>query len=1363
MKKHAFVAAFALIFAISHAPAAQALIYSYPNTTSGSIGDNNCPNGITRTFSVTESYTVNMIALGLNLTHTSRGQVRATLIAPNGTSQQLFNNGSDTNNNYDILLSSNTEGVLDDNQDDPTGEPYFNRIVPDTDILFYTGNAQGTWTLRLCDAANSTTGTFNRAMLILGSAEAATPVCSSRTVANWSDNGNGNGFTNRTYGNVVVTQTEAQDFGSDGVAGNFVTQTGSLGGETGYYALFVDADGTPGDGDPSTTVGERVTFSFSQPAYDLTFRIVDADFTTDDFEDQVRVYAVNAAGNRVPFTLTTLGIRHQQAGDMIEGDTSDSADNSTNGTFRVTFSGAVSAVSIEYGQGDEPSEGADDQKIGIGDFEFCAYDFGDAPTSYGGNASHPLGQRTIYLGTTPPDGEPVTPAAPGTAAGVDDGALPAGGADDEDAISAFPLQRIVANGTYSMTNIPVTNTSGAAVTLCAWLDFDINGQAGDGSFAADEGVCVTVPASGNNAACTATGTNPNRFACNLTFNVPSDFVYRYVVGEGTYARFRVAPSSAGMTTASFNTAITSAGEVEDYRIPEGTLPVTVAWVRAMGNVLQWITSSETSNLGFRLYEQRPDGGLVLLGQVASQAVDSSKALGYRLDAGRALRYPIVIEEIDTTGKTRRHGPYAVGQAIGEVPADAVIDWPAARAELGLGESARGADPWAIEPATGFATDIKPSARVLVRESGIQRLTHADLLAAGLDLTGRNVADLALVNNGQAVARFVEGGAQWSAASAIEFYFSPRLSLASPFDALELRFDPRLALAARNLVAPNGVGQAVTYRKALAAKPDHAYSFGAPNGDPFFDGRILAFGAPARIERTFDLPALAAGATTLKLELWGVTDFDGPTPDHHVIVRLNGGELASSTFDGLTTWTRTFDVAHLAQENHNVLEIELPLDSGYLYDLVHLEGFTVDHARRATAQAGRLDGTVSSLRPWQADGFAGQAVSLWANGGRASLTASRGSVTLPGVSGEFALAEPAAQHRPTVVAGIPTTAPNVGKTDYLIVAHPAFLGSLDSLVGLQQARGLRTAVTSTEAIYARYSDHAPSAEAIQRFIKDQAGLRYVLLVGAESYDPYDHLHLGSISFVPTLYTKINQFVNFAPSDDLIADRSGDQMPDLAIGRLPVRTPSELDAVVAKLWAWQERQAGKQALLVGGRSTEGRELSDTVVDYAASLPSWSLAAAKVDDLGTQTVRDQALAALDAGTPLISYVGHSSYGQWDTTPVLRWQDVAGLNNVELPSLVTQWGCWNAYFASPEVETLSNHLLLTPEVGAAGVVGSTTLTSTASHRRLGALFLQRVGKGDRTIGDALINAKRELGIGGIDAVLGEVLLGDPATPLPQ
>ena len=51
----------------------------------------------------------------------------------------------------------------------------------------------------------------------------------------------------------------------------------------------------------------------------------------------------------------------------------------------------------------------------------------------------------------------------------------------------------------------------------------------------------------------------------------------------------------------------------------------------------------------------------------------------------------------------------------------------------------------------------------------------------------------------------------------------------------------------------------------------------------------------------------------------------------------------------------------------------------------------------------------------------------------------------------------------------------------------------------------------------------------------------------------------------------------------------------------------------------------------------------------------------------------------------------------------------------------------------------------------------------RLGALFLQRVGKGDRTIGEALINAKRELGIGGIDAVLGEILLGDPASPLPQ
>ncbi|MCB1058483.1 MAG: hypothetical protein KDD11_23515, partial [Acidobacteria bacterium] len=228
--------------------------------------------------------------------------------------------------------------------------------------------------------------------------------------------------------------------------------------------------------------------------------------------------------------------------------------------------------------------------------------------------------------------------------------------------------------------------------------------------------------------------------------------------------------------------------------------------------------------------------------------------------------------------------------------------------------------------------------------------------------------------------------------------------------------------------------------------------------------------------------------------------------------------------------------------------------------------------------------------------------------------------------------------------------------------------------------------------------------------------------------------------------------------------GNGVADFAFGRLPVRTPQELDAVVAKLWQWELRGENNKALLAAGRSDQSRELAGMTDGFVAALgKGWRTTTAFVDDLGRDSARAQMRSALDQGVPLISYLGHSSYGQWDFEPLFTWQEVSGLKNSGLPSVVAQWGCWNSYYVSPEVQTLSSHLLLAPGLGAAGTIGSSTLTSSASHEKLGERFFAAIGKGVTTLGQALLEAKREVAAegGNDDAVVGMTLLGDPATPI--
>ncbi|NEO73737.1 GEVED domain-containing protein, partial [Moorena sp. SIO3H5] len=183
-------------------------------------------------------------------------------------------------------------------------------------------------------------------------------------------------------------------------------------------------------------------------------------------------------------------------------------------------------------------------------------DYGDAPASYG-DALHttiPI-SPTVYLGSAP-DIESQTQLSSngGTNADGDD----TNNNDDEDAFTTLP--NVPLTGTYNLTNIPVTNTSGVDATLHGWIDFDQ-----DGKFEVQEYQSQTV----SNGATTA----------NLTWTVPEG-----TTAGNSYARFRITqnalipddPSTADVDERSKDAVIN--GEVEDYQIAIGDPTPTTASV-----------------------------------------------------------------------------------------------------------------------------------------------------------------------------------------------------------------------------------------------------------------------------------------------------------------------------------------------------------------------------------------------------------------------------------------------------------------------------------------------------------------------------------------------------------------------------------------------------------------------------------------------------------------------------------------------------------------------------------------------------------------------------------------------------------------
>jgi hypothetical protein len=274
---------------------------------------------------------------------------------------------------------------------------------------------------------------------------------------------------------------------------------------------------------------------------------------------------------------------------------------------------------------------------------------------------------------------------------------------------------------------------------------------------------------------------------------------------------------------------------------------------------------------------------------------------------------------------------------------------------------------------------------------------------------------------------------------------------------------------------------------------------------------------------------------------------------------------------------------------------------------------------------------------------------------------------------------------------------------------------------------------------------------------------VLLVGGDTYDYHDYLGLGSLSFIPSLYARTSEIVRFTPADPLFTDVDGDRVPDLPIGRLPVRTSSELEVVIDKTLDYAAKSYPRSAVFAADKEDASGESFAAISNaFISQLPAgWWVTTSYLDEHLLHYARLRLIGSLNQGKALTSYFGHSGPTVWSFDNLFHVSDVARLENYRMPTVVTQWGCWNTYYVEPTNNTMGHALLLSGDQGAAAVFGASTLTEAASDQALGERFIPRLVEPGATIGRALQDAKEELAReepGRLDVLLGWTLLGDPA-----
>ncbi len=814
-------------------------------------------------------------------------------------------------------------------------------------------------------------------------------------------------------------------------------------------------------------------------------------------------------------------------------------------------------------------------------------------------------------------------------------------------------------------------------------------------------------------------------------------------------------------------------------------PVTLSYFAASSDgerlEIEWQTSTEIGHVGFNVWTWR-DGAWQTINEklIPSAGVDSIDALSYRHRiAGGTGGGLFILEDVDVRGGSRFHGPFALGRDYGRRDLTREkIDWAGIR---------QGHEAARVErfEASRFRLRLEKagggSVRLLVDSGGIYRVTHADLAAAGLDLTGVPAADVAVLNAGVPWPVHVEApGGVFGPGAWVEMVGYGLDTLYTTTNVYTLRVDPEAAArVAADAAGPSAGAPPATYTARVRTERNQLYSFGSPTGDPWYDTAVLSFGAPASANFTFrtDNRVPGAGPVHLDVSLWGETDFVQAS-DHHVLLAVGCVTLADETFDGLVDYPVSFEVPEaVLLPGDNTLTVTLPGDTGLLFDLVNVESWEVSYPRafEATGDALEFEAAGEVL---EVGGLTSPEVTVYrlALGGLERLT----GVQVLGVPGDYTARFPGSPGLatywvasgsgvavPALEPGRPPADLKSGPAELLIVSHPDFLGGLSELIGAKQANGWSVKAVDVEGVYEHFGHGVFDPRAIRDYVdfaRENLETRAVLLVGGDTYDYHDYLGLGGVSFIPSLYGQTGDFVRYAPADGLIADGDGDEVPDVAIGRFPVRTPADLASIVAKTLEW-EQLADRRSLVMAADDYDEPSRFDFTLSseqLATLMPlDWQLDRVYVDELGVGAARTELLDLMNAGPAVTSFMGHSGPTEWSFDGLFAAGDAVTLTNAGAPMVIAQWGCWTTYYVSPESETLAHKLLLSGDRGAAAVLGATTLTEARSERALSLEIFNRLFEPGQTLGQVILDAKRTLATNEnpavLDVLLGWNLLGDP------
>jgi hypothetical protein len=811
-------------------------------------------------------------------------------------------------------------------------------------------------------------------------------------------------------------------------------------------------------------------------------------------------------------------------------------------------------------------------------------------------------------------------------------------------------------------------------------------------------------------------------------------------------------------------------------------------------LLKWQMSTETANMGFFIHRVDGKGETVINEQIV---------LG---SAARAGRYPLsgeqyafldsfggpgsvyFIESIDLDGN-RAFSQTIATQYSKNFPSSGLdVQGNANEYEkfqenaLQTGEPALTKELVSlIESQPTFPDPEKhkwvmshPGVRIGVRTEGIYRVPFAQLQSAGFDTSLNDKSFWQLYRNGveQAITLDEAGGY-------IEFYGkgvdTPETDVQGYFlivgDIAGKRMENSVSRPPTSSITLGGYNQTSTYKERTL------YLDTILNGSPenYWGRGINSTGT----DISFDLTAVDFNSPTATINL-KVQGFSSGV--HSVRITLNGQVL--SPLNGVAqfplTSTQTIPTSLLKDaslgQGPNILNLASIGPSGdfNLFDTVN-----ISFARKHIAIQNTLKSYTVNLKKTRLSGFSSANVRVldvtFQNDPQivTNLTFQDQGGTfgteLGGTRGRILFAaEQSAILAPVSVRGTDSEilASNNFGADLIIISHKNFLTQAQTWANYRIAQGFSVKIVDIDEIFNEFNYGNLSSDSIESFL-DYAynnwtgqpnAPKYVLLLGDATRDPRNYAGGTSFNLIPTRF--VTTIFTETGSDESLADFNNDGLAEMAIGRIPARLGSDIDAVLQKVTNW-ETNLGSDPLARGSLFAVDQFDSTNNIDFTAvsnrisgELPPGSPVTTIIRNQNTHT---ELMDALNTGKYAVNYTGHGSLGVWANQSFFWNGDVSSVNNAGHESLFTMLTCLNGYFLNPAGNSLAETLLASNNGGAVATWASTGLTTTEVQETMARRFYKKLGEGTiPRLGDLIKDAKTVIA-GGTDVRLSWSLLGDP------